>query len=260
VEAKILSQNRGEHEGSEPSSSVSPGKWSVVKDPRHFDSSGKPVRVFVRGHLLNHNIHGTGKDPRNLAPITRSYNTTMESRFESDAKSAVDAGNVFYFKTTVDYGSHEDRKGSPPEGTTSAEIALYEAERGLPIRYVMHFHSLTKKDGEWEEGPGPKRDFKEKHELPDQTFFGDNVPILEIDFNADPADAERYLRMAQLVAFIGPEIAELILAARKDKKFKDIADLQVRVVAKNDDAWVPKALGKTVPEIEANKKVQPPLR
>jgi len=47
---------------------------------------------FVRGHLLNHHLHGEGTI-RNLIPITREANSLMERIAESDVKRAVLAEN-----------------------------------------------------------------------------------------------------------------------------------------------------------------------
>jgi DNA uptake protein ComE-like DNA-binding protein len=44
--------------------------------------------AYVRGHLLNHHVHGPGFN-RNLVPIPKSTNTQMEQLFESKIKDRV---------------------------------------------------------------------------------------------------------------------------------------------------------------------------
>lgn len=165
VRANPLSKNGPE--GKPPKDGASPGKWNVVK---HALKKSDSKLVYIRGHLLNHNISGSGEE-KNLAPITRSYNTSMEARFEKKAKDAVlkpkrGEPGVIRFKTTVDYGTHPDRKGPlPPPGP---DRDLYKAERILPLRYNMSFVRLNWDDKKKKWVPkGKKETFNDDHRLPD---------------------------------------------------------------------------------------------
>jgi hypothetical protein len=53
--------------------------------------------VWVRGHLLNDNIHGPG-GKENLVPISKTLNTNMLKAVEELVKKAVTAGDVLYYK------------------------------------------------------------------------------------------------------------------------------------------------------------------
>ncbi len=80
---------------------------------------------YIRGHLLNHNVHGTGTNWKNLTPLTRSANSNMETTFETHVKKSVDAGNAVYFKVTPIYGA-----------STPGVISQINAKPGgLPPKY-----------------------------------------------------------------------------------------------------------------------------
>ncbi len=64
----------------------------------------KAGSYYVLGHLLNHNIGGTGKAWKNLTPLTRDANSAHESIAEARIKTAVTAGNIVYYKVEAEYG------------------------------------------------------------------------------------------------------------------------------------------------------------
>jgi hypothetical protein len=59
---------------------------------------------YVKGHLLNNNLGGTGKDWENLTPLTREANSAHERIAEARVKNAVAAGNIVYYKVHAKYG------------------------------------------------------------------------------------------------------------------------------------------------------------
>ena len=52
--------------------------------------------MWVRGHLLNDNLHGPGTST-NLVPITQRMNREMEAGVESSAKASIQTKGKFYF-------------------------------------------------------------------------------------------------------------------------------------------------------------------
>lgn len=59
---------------------------------------------LVKGHLINHELHGTGAEKHNLGPIPTSGNNQMLQDFEEAAKNKVHEANVIYYKVEYSYG------------------------------------------------------------------------------------------------------------------------------------------------------------
>ena len=84
---------------------------------------------YVRGHLLNHNLHGTGTNWKNLTPLTQGANNrnndSMLHTFEKYVKRSVDAGNAVYFEVMPIY-----------EAPTPGVISRINVNpEGLPPKY-----------------------------------------------------------------------------------------------------------------------------
>ena len=77
--ANPLSRNRLP-QGSRPRPRTSPTYWNEVRKVRSWRTGRVPA--YVRGHLLNARIGGSGSDPRNLTPITSGANRRMYLRME----------------------------------------------------------------------------------------------------------------------------------------------------------------------------------
>ncbi|NOZ24728.1 MAG: hypothetical protein GXO94_01350, partial [Nitrospirae bacterium] len=104
MEAKPLSLKPGNTSGSKPTQSSK--LWNAVK---------QRTGVYVRGHLLNHHLHGPGTK-ENLTPITNSLNQEMERKVESKAKKAVlSERKVVWYKVTAVYSDRPPRKYIPEE-------------------------------------------------------------------------------------------------------------------------------------------------
>lgn len=91
--------------GSEPS--VSSARWDRLAKRRSDGNAGD--HLYVKGHLLNHNLDGPGNLWENLAPITQEANNrgggSMLNRFETAVKTAVDnGGSARDFVVTMNYG------------------------------------------------------------------------------------------------------------------------------------------------------------
>lgn len=79
-----------------------PETFRIINQRRSGVGSGS---YYVLGHLLNHNLGGTGKEMKNLTPLTRSANGTHHSLVESSIKTAITNGNSIEYKVKPTYGS-----------------------------------------------------------------------------------------------------------------------------------------------------------
>ena len=123
--AEPLSINPGKYAGSQPSEESQ--LWQKVKT--HFPGA------YVRGHLLNHHVHGPGTK-QNLTPITIGANNRMERRAESTVKKAVlDEKKILRYVVKVD-SFHSKTPNFP------------DAEN-LPAQMHMHAVEIVRKDGGW---------------------------------------------------------------------------------------------------------------
>ncbi len=150
MEAKPLSLRPGNTSGSIPTQESK--LWNAVKQRKG---------VYVRGHLLNHHLHGPGTK-ENLTPITNSLNQEMESRVESKAKKAVlGERQVVWYKVTAEYSGHPARKYIPEESwlITGFKFVLKEMKKKK--------NAKGDNPGDWEVGsdlPGYSRSLS--HKLP----------------------------------------------------------------------------------------------
>lgn len=60
---------------------------------------------FVRFHLVNELLGGSGRDDRNLIPTSIANNNTWESQFESYVKTEYDKGNWIYMEVMANYAN-----------------------------------------------------------------------------------------------------------------------------------------------------------
>lgn len=91
--------------GGEPS--VTSARWQRLAKRRTDGNAGD--YLYIKGHLLNHNLDGPGNIWENLAPITQDANNrggaSMLHRFENAVKTAVDGGgSARNFRVTMEYG------------------------------------------------------------------------------------------------------------------------------------------------------------
>jgi hypothetical protein len=105
VNVPLLSINSKKYIGSEPSSAGSSAFWKIM------NSSKIQFNNRVRGHILNHQLFGTGADVKNLGPIPIAANNDMKTNFENAAKEAVHGGEVLGFSVSYTYGKPNDSTG-----------------------------------------------------------------------------------------------------------------------------------------------------
>jgi hypothetical protein len=144
--------------GSEPA--VVSTLWDTLNLRRKGGGS-----YYVRGHLLNHWLGGSGETWANLTPITRNANSNMSSDFEEHAKAAVKSendGNHLKFEVTVAYTHQANAKllaeidaiekagsgntDSPEKNILINLRKLIEAEGNLPKSVVGKYEVTDGKD------------------------------------------------------------------------------------------------------------------
>ncbi|MEW7281343.1 DNA/RNA non-specific endonuclease [Aquimarina sp. 2201CG1-2-11] len=104
VEASPLTWIAGNTTGSSPYQK--PTGWSYAQDVEEIRKG-----IYIRGHMLNDNIHGPGVT-WNLVPITRVINSNMEVQAESKGKEVLkEKHRIMWYKTTViDYYNNTDNE------------------------------------------------------------------------------------------------------------------------------------------------------
>ncbi len=142
--------------GSEPT--VEGGLWNQLRKRR---SRSGVMPYWLRGHLLNKHLGGSGETWANLTPLTASANGLMSSRFEQEVKVPVRSGAVAeHFQVQVQYGAPArnqdlneiradilERERVPPEQRTAANermlakrratLGVVEAEQYVPRSLVL---------------------------------------------------------------------------------------------------------------------------
>ncbi|MBX3257548.1 MAG: DNA/RNA non-specific endonuclease [Chitinophagaceae bacterium] len=90
--------------GSKPEGDNSPLSQNII----NIVEKEKGKHKLVRGHLINHELFGTGAELKNLAPIPKKANSAMLTAFETDAKKLVHENNVIALDVTMVYGDPAD--------------------------------------------------------------------------------------------------------------------------------------------------------
>lgn len=101
---------------------------------------------YVRGHLLNHHLHGAGSI-QNMIPITSTANGEMERFAESDVKGAVLNQNkvMRYEVHATGMGTHTGRTRIPEEAQMPTQITMsaYELEKNSSNQWVRKSGGLS---------------------------------------------------------------------------------------------------------------------
>ncbi len=92
--------------GSQPAGNNSPLSKKIIDTVL----TKKDNHNLVRGHLINHELYGTGVGTKNLAPIPKKANSNMLTNFEKDAKNLVHSNNIISLKVSMNYGEPNDKK------------------------------------------------------------------------------------------------------------------------------------------------------
>ena len=124
--------------GSEPTVSDN-AFWQRLRRRRQGNRS-----YYVRGHLINHNVHGPGNTWKNLTPITQDANRKHEQEVESKVKQAVNEGQTLSYKVEAKYGrgvntsliTAIERDQRADARTKALRKDIVQAEQALPLRLV----------------------------------------------------------------------------------------------------------------------------
>lgn len=156
--------------------------WPILNRARR-EKDGR--RHYIRGHLLNQQLGGLGV-LGNLLPITYSYNTTMEKRFEGPVKRFVPKGSkkraMLRFKVDKVKGP-PGRKGPEPKTTPAREDltdverkdlkALRAAEKRLPGGFFGEAVEIVPAAKGFKDKPGGfKKTFTDSMEIEATTVLG----------------------------------------------------------------------------------------
>ncbi|MEZ6242089.1 MAG: DUF4157 domain-containing protein [Phycisphaerales bacterium] len=159
----VYGAKNGLRGGSPPS--VSPPYWDDVQPIKTISGL---TTLYIRGHLLNHNIGGSGARRDNLTPITRSANAGMRSSVEKHAvewvkkgkhggRTYAKGGGVIRYEVTA-VGLGGSRPPSPVRCTRQGSGARVrgpiDAERKLAKSISMNLDLLdfNEKTGKWDLG------------------------------------------------------------------------------------------------------------
>ncbi|VVO69531.1 hypothetical protein PS862_01265 [Pseudomonas fluorescens] len=113
----------GNTKGSSPSQNPPGWAHAVALDTR---PDGSSYHQWVRGHLLNDNLHGPGTAD-NLVPITQGMNRKMEAEVESPAKVAIKTkGKLSFYRAVTTFW----KKPAPLDAFPQRIVVIWgEAER-----------------------------------------------------------------------------------------------------------------------------------
>ncbi len=97
--AQLISLHSKDHSGSKARRGSSASDLTkAIKTAKNIQSS----RV-IQGHLINHELFGTGKSGKNLAPIPHATNMKMLDEFETTAKTLVHTNNIIALQVEMHY-------------------------------------------------------------------------------------------------------------------------------------------------------------
>lgn len=182
--APLLTRIEGEDKGSETTSSVT----TKTYDTLNKRSDGKGT-YYVKGHLLNNNLHGPGNYLSNLVPLSREGNRIHEQEAERLVKIVVESGAVVSYTVTANFGRtlrkfnkqqyidfktrEAENKGiALPEISVSeveSILAVREAEKDVPLSLTIQADLLVKSkekedDYEFKEALIPEKEIPNKVE------------------------------------------------------------------------------------------------
>jgi hypothetical protein len=128
--------------------------WNILKR-RAYENQGLLTQYgakphYVLAHLLNHNLNGSGKDPKNVIPFWATANTQMAKQAEGHVKDLVLRGAQVQYTVTV----------GAPVGMTPGRAALkgacnkeqwelVELEQWLPVNFVISCDAWDANAGGW---------------------------------------------------------------------------------------------------------------
>lgn len=137
MEATILTKNKESDRGSVPTSAAH-ALYDTLAQRKNGGSN-----YYIRGHLLNHNIHGPGRWP-NMTILSGTGNGIHERMAETFVKAAVDGGGILYYSVKP-----KDYLGelSTPDDTDPVIKSIRVAEAHVPTKLEVTSYFLEKPEG-----------------------------------------------------------------------------------------------------------------
>ncbi|MBT8341824.1 MAG: DUF4157 domain-containing protein [Desulfatitalea sp.] len=133
-----------------------PGTIPIVTNPiweKLLKRRKRRGSYYVRGHLLNHNIHGPGSTWKNLTPLSRKGNKEHLARVESDVKKAVDNEEIVSYSVIPKYDKSYAQKDKAKKFKGSANKVeqvigeVMEAEQYVPSVLLCSAEKIDKTTG-----------------------------------------------------------------------------------------------------------------
>ncbi|MFT3794687.1 hypothetical protein [Flavobacterium sp.] len=139
MEVKNLHKSTKPPIGSVPG--VTNDGYDTLKKKRNGNST-----YYILGHLLNHNLGGSGNDFRNLTPLTRKGNKDHNVDIEETVKADLNAGKVIHYTVEPDYSGKKVK--NCPAGLTNKRKAIVDVEEKTPIKvnYLYKSWKTTEKE------------------------------------------------------------------------------------------------------------------
>lgn len=208
--------------GSEPS--VDDGHWPALARRKDGGST-----YYVRGHLLNHHLGGTGASWQNLTPLTQATNNrsavSMLHSFERQVKAEVDRpGAVVNLSVRVVYGraarSEEARELRDTGSGDDALIAdIIDAERHVPRAVHGTAHRI---DAAGRRTPLVEARIDNAVDERVDSYSLGGRPRVAMNLNAEPVAG------LQRLVGVTAEVAGRIDAARRASRLRDRDDFLAR--------------------------------
>jgi hypothetical protein len=120
------------HKSTKPPIGSAPGvtneNYNKLKKRRNGDST-----YYILGHLLNHNLGGSGNDFRNLTPLSRKANKDHNTLIEETAKSDLNEGKIIDYSVEALYDPGQEIP--KPDNNNYNDIVEIEKKTPYEVRY-----------------------------------------------------------------------------------------------------------------------------
>lgn len=136
MEVKNLHKSTRPPIGSVPG--VTNDGYELLKKKRNGSST-----YYILGHLLNHNLGGSGNDFRNLTPLTRKGNKDHNVQIEETAKEDLKAGKVINYTVIPDYTKNKVQ--NQPATVSAKKKVVIAAEEKTPVKVDYLYKSWDPK-------------------------------------------------------------------------------------------------------------------
>ena len=203
--------------------------WNILKQRR--TSANSKDYYYVRGHLLNEKLGGTGKDWKNLTPLTQSANNRSEqSHFHKVEKKLQEIkkenSNIKY----INYYVHAEYGRQLPKNYNSAPEKIKEimkAEEFVPFRLITIADIYGKNNKQIDKIREP---IENNIDQEINSYHFENEELKEININrASASTISNFLR-------INRNLAERIIDERKKAKFETFEEFKQRMKTRKEKA------------------------